>query len=254
MTIEHKDVVPLYHQAYLLMRQRLEEGIYLPNQPLPSEPKLSELLGVSRLTLRRTLERLESEGWIERRRGVGTFPRPRDSGVPVLGKRENITEGSSSSSCHLLEWAWVPAAPYVAAKLELAENKDDVLRIVRLRHKMPHPLCLTTIHVVRDIGEKVDKTVLGDRPLMFYLDQIKIPITNAEQVISAVNADAFSAHHLEVREGAALIALRRVIFLEERPIAVQKTLYNPVHYEYRLSLTGKFVSDALHWQSTRNSK
>jgi len=43
------------------------------NSKLPSEPKLAELLGVSRATLREAMRTFESQGLLRRRQGLGTF-------------------------------------------------------------------------------------------------------------------------------------------------------------------------------------
>src|SRR3990172_12759937 len=40
---------------------------------LPTEPKLAEMLGVSRATLREAMRTFETQGLIPRRQGVGTF-------------------------------------------------------------------------------------------------------------------------------------------------------------------------------------
>ena len=48
-------------------------GIYSKTGKLPSEAKLSENFGVSRMTLRGALERLRQQGLIEKRNGSGSF-------------------------------------------------------------------------------------------------------------------------------------------------------------------------------------
>ncbi|KAB2838811.1 MAG: winged helix-turn-helix transcriptional regulator, partial [Burkholderiales bacterium] len=53
--------VPMYHQIYLVLREQILEGRFDPDQPLPSEHQLSAHFGVSRVTLRGALDRLETE-------------------------------------------------------------------------------------------------------------------------------------------------------------------------------------------------
>ena len=55
------------------LRQRLAPGRARPGDRLPPEKELAESLGVSRGTLRLALERLESNGEVNRRQGSGTF-------------------------------------------------------------------------------------------------------------------------------------------------------------------------------------
>ena len=55
------------------LRQRLAPGRARPGDRLPPEKELADSLGVSRGTLRLALERLESNGEVNRRQGSGTF-------------------------------------------------------------------------------------------------------------------------------------------------------------------------------------
>ncbi|EWM50413.1 deoR-like helix-turn-helix domain protein [Bordetella holmesii 70147] len=63
--------LPLYHKVYLLIRQRLLAGGFAPQTALPGENALAAEYGVSRLTIRRSLEALEADGLIERHQGRG---------------------------------------------------------------------------------------------------------------------------------------------------------------------------------------
>jgi GntR family transcriptional regulator, transcriptional repressor for pyruvate dehydrogenase complex len=53
------------------LQQAIERGDY--TDQLPSERKISELLDVSRITVREALRELEASGWIEIRHGRGCF-------------------------------------------------------------------------------------------------------------------------------------------------------------------------------------
>ena len=62
-------------RVYLLLRDEILGGHLAPGDSLPGELKLAEMHGVSRVTIRRALDGLESDGLIERRAGSGTSVR-----------------------------------------------------------------------------------------------------------------------------------------------------------------------------------
>ena len=62
--------LPKYHQVYLVLKERLIEGVY--DRKLTSEAELTEEFGVSRVTIRKALSPLAQEGLIERVAGRGT--------------------------------------------------------------------------------------------------------------------------------------------------------------------------------------
>lgn len=63
---------------------------------LPTEPRLAEMLGVSRATLREAMRTFETQGLIQRRQGVGTFVvRPSgviETGIEILESIESMAE------------------------------------------------------------------------------------------------------------------------------------------------------------------
>jgi GntR family transcriptional regulator len=66
---------PLYLQAIDAIKIWMEQKGCRSGDMLPAENNLAHELGVSRLTLREAMGYLENDGFIERRRGVGTFVR-----------------------------------------------------------------------------------------------------------------------------------------------------------------------------------
>jgi GntR family transcriptional regulator len=83
-------------QPFLRLQKKLSEIIAStpPGEKLPSEPKLAKLLGVSRATLREAMRTFESQGFILRRQGIGTFVVNRhqiiETGLEVLESIETL--------------------------------------------------------------------------------------------------------------------------------------------------------------------
>jgi DNA-binding LacI/PurR family transcriptional regulator len=71
--IDLNSVTPLYYQVYLSVRDRIISGEFAPGDMIPTERKLCEEFGVSRITVIKGLDILESEGLIDRQQGRGTF-------------------------------------------------------------------------------------------------------------------------------------------------------------------------------------
>ncbi|MEP5621088.1 MAG: GntR family transcriptional regulator, partial [Hyphomicrobiales bacterium] len=65
--------IPLYHQAYTVLRDAISDGIWESGDQIPSEAALCETLGVSRITIKRALSDLAMEGLVSRHRGRGTL-------------------------------------------------------------------------------------------------------------------------------------------------------------------------------------
>lgn len=77
--------VRLFEQAADQIRELIAQGSLTPGERLPTEPELSRQLNVSRASVREALRVLEAEGWIEVKRGLGTFI----STHPVSGRNAN---------------------------------------------------------------------------------------------------------------------------------------------------------------------
>lgn len=91
------------------LRQRLAPGRARPGDRLPPEKELAYSLGVSRGTLRLALERLESNGEVNRRQGSGTFvgrvalPAAFSEGLEVLESYTSLArrQGKRLTACNV---------------------------------------------------------------------------------------------------------------------------------------------------------
>jgi len=65
--------IPLYYKLYIDLKESLNSGKYQKGDKLPTEKELCQNYGISRLTVRRAMDELRREGFIERLKGKGTF-------------------------------------------------------------------------------------------------------------------------------------------------------------------------------------
>lgn len=70
-------------QVYELLRRRIEDGTYSPHQPLPSETRLEQELGVAKKTARKAVHRLREEGLVYTKPNLGNF---------VAGREEDVAD------------------------------------------------------------------------------------------------------------------------------------------------------------------
>src|SRR5215813_9563457 len=71
--VERQGSEPLHHQVYRELVQLILSGRLRPGARLPSSRMLADELGVARNTVLLALEQLLSEGYVEARRGAGTY-------------------------------------------------------------------------------------------------------------------------------------------------------------------------------------
>jgi GntR family transcriptional regulator of arabinose operon len=73
--LDKDNPLPLYYQLRMAILDRIASGEFKPEGAIPSERKLAESYGVSRITVVKALNDLAQEGVLERRQGKGTFVR-----------------------------------------------------------------------------------------------------------------------------------------------------------------------------------
>jgi len=71
--LEKIETAQIKNQVYEKCKAMIVNSVWAPGDKLPSEGQLCEQLGVSRVSVRSALQSLEAQGFIEIRRGEGSF-------------------------------------------------------------------------------------------------------------------------------------------------------------------------------------
>jgi GntR family transcriptional regulator len=238
--------LPKYHQIYLVLRQKLDEGLY--DDGVPPEKDLAQQFGVGRVTVRRALEQLVIEGLIIREAGRGTWPAPRTEqqdaaaqgdnvNLRLGGLLNNIVQASRRTSIKVLEWSVIRASPVLAQALQVAEGAD-VRKIVRTRSSNAGPVSFITTYLPVERAAGFTRADVARKPVLQLLEESGVEWGRARQTISASQADATVAAELDVSIGAALLSVRRLVYdSNDQPVQLLHGLYRPDRYEYQMELT-----------------
>ena len=256
-----KSPVPLYHRVYVLLRERIINGIYRPGDKLPSEPALMHAFGVSRITIKRALNDLAAQGLLERSRGRGTTVTQAGAQLrmnpPITasidGLLANLSAVGKGTSVDVVAFEYVRASPDVASHLQLPEG-TLVQHAARVRHLGQRPYAHSTSFLPEALGRTFSRDALKAKPLIDLIRQAGVRVGQVDQTITSTLADHDMARYLDVDVGSPLLKLCRVFFdTEKRAINYAEIRYAPDRFTYRMTWTlgrgDELQLDAQHYRS-----
>lgn len=232
---------PLYHQIYLVLRDKIAGGTYPAGGLLPSEEETARQFGVSRITTKRALNELADAGYVVRERGRGTrvvdtMPTP-PVRANVEGLLENLMAMGLKTEVTLLEFDYVTPGETVSQALQ-CEAGGKVQRAVRVRRLEGEPFSYLTTHVPENVGRSFGREDLASTALLTLLERCGVEVSRAEQTLTATLADAAVASRLGIDLGAPLLRITRIVYdQQDRPVEYIVGLYRPDRYQYRMALS-----------------
>ncbi|MFT5897032.1 MAG: GntR family transcriptional regulator [bacterium] len=245
-------------RVYLSLRDEMANGFYIAGASLPGEQKLAQLFEVSRVTIRRALKALCSDGWVERRAGSGTIVCDRPSAeVPVAMDfstlMPQLAEMGRSTTVKLLSFAYGAAPAYVAEAMTLSEN-EKVQIATRVRLNNGQPFSHLTTYVPENIARNYSESDLANTPLFTLLERSGVTINDAHQSVSATLASPDIANALDIAVGSALLSVQRVVRDSDgRGVEYLSARYRPDLFRLDMSLARVGDDSSRYWEPSISS-
>jgi hypothetical protein len=219
--------------------ENIDNDLYHSNEAIPSEKKLMEFYNVSRITIRKAIDELVTEGYLYKIQGKGTYVKA-DEGSNNLFSITSSTEDvqkmgmkpSKKTKISRIEFA----SPKRAKALEISTN-DQVEVIGRISYADLEPLNYTIAFLPEKIFPGLTEYDLEHESLYKLInDQYGVRITKARRTIEAVLAKDEIAKYLELEEGMPVILFRCVTYGivngKETPIEYFKCYYRTDKYKF----------------------
>ncbi|MEG2622365.1 MAG: GntR family transcriptional regulator [Clostridia bacterium] len=233
--------IPAYLQVYSHLRSAIEDGTYHVSEKLPSEAEMEKAYAVSRITIRRAIDLLSSDGYVYVRQGLGTI---------VASRSMNTSNYVTSFTDQLCAAGYTPSAKYIHASRCLipepiaalmgVPDAQEAVCVQRLLLASAHPIALMTSYLMPDIVPGLEQYPLAFTSLSAFLaETYGITIDVSRDVVSACTADMSQAAMLEIPVGSPLIYLNRVSFSDGMPILGDIVFINARMFALSFNLMGK---------------
>ncbi|MEF8865389.1 MAG: GntR family transcriptional regulator [Salinibacter sp.] len=230
---------PRHEQISDWLREQIEQGTYEVDAKLPSEKQLGERFDVSRVTVRRALQTLESEDYIYRRQGLGSFVKERRAAqglVRLTDFAQDMAQAGLDASSRVEHHA--PETPPPAVAVHLDTDDQTVMRLDRLRLGDERPVAFDRTWLPLFYAQLLEDHDLEEETIYQILEaEYDIPILRGHYRITAANADAAIADRLGVDDGEALLLIERLSLSEgDKRVYFQRRYYRSDRVAYELEL------------------
>lgn len=223
---------------------------------LPGERDLSKRIGVARMTLRRAIEELIVDGFLERRPGSGTYAKR-----PIVAtefrlvsfsdemRRRGIQPGSK-----VISFRRAKANQQVSRKLQISLG-DEIYLCVRLRLADDQAIALETLAIPIGLTPGLDESDFKDSLYQAMQKKYGVIVTEAQSTISAVTANKTNANLLDIPQSMPCLEVDMVDRDQfGRLFMYARCIYRGDRYEVRVNATSTSSPVALRSSSTSRAK
>jgi GntR family transcriptional regulator len=235
-SISRNSHFPLYYQIRQQIEQMILSGDIKPGDKLASENEMAEQFEVSRMTIRRAIDHLASQGVLERIQGQGTFATEK----PLRAAATGITRWSferihESGNTH-----------HVVKSITQAQPS---LRVANALHTMPGELVarITTLlsednsaygyyihHIPKLMVPNEETWDLDQKSILEFLADIcGFKFGRVVERVRAITAEEDAVEMLDVEPNSPLLSVTSLIYLASGiPVILMDAIYDD-EYIYR---------------------
>ena len=215
--IDKNSVVPYYYQLQEVLENLIDQGIYKPDQKLPSENELKELLGISRQTAQRALRHLVERGIAYRIQGKGTFVADKTitySIIANLSFSAEILGLNKKVTSKIINAEEIETHSLIKKILDTREDAK-FYSIQRLRYVDNLPISIQTSYLPSELVPGIISKNIEERSMFKMIkEDYGLEIGEAFETLQAVKATKYEAQLLEINEGDAVFLLERTTKLK----------------------------------------
>jgi GntR family transcriptional regulator len=222
------------------LRARVIAGEWSPGSALPAESQLASEHSVALGTMRRALELLAEQGFIERIHGKGTFVRQGLSGATMLRFFRFDSGTGEVPVSRILQRSRVSAPLAVARGLGVGAG-ESVLRLHRLRLMGEQPRLLEELWLPLDLFAPLaddDLSSWDDLLYPMFARRVQVHVHRAIDEIGFGQLSAKQAHSLGLPAGHPCAQVQRSAYdLAGRCVELRTTRGDAHAFHYTVNIT-----------------
>jgi GntR family transcriptional regulator len=230
---------PLWIQAVNLINREIASGVLKPGMRLPPERELCQQLNISRVTLRKALNKLVDDGVLSASHGRGWYVAENAgaAGKEFPNSLESFTETAARmglvASSRVLRAETKPASLDQAEELSIAPG-TPLFHLERVRLLNDVPIALDVTRIPAQLAPALAAADFSVDSLYEKLAEAGIEPLRADATIEAREADTAAAENLDLAVGKPVLVMRQLaVDRAEHPLFVSTITYAGDRYRLR---------------------
>lgn len=207
ISLDHNSSVPFFIQIAETMKRRILSGHYNPGKQLFTGEELEREFQTSNITIRKAMEKLKNDGFVERRRGLGTRvskiePEPLEFELGRSFKKLKESIEKLNTRVKVLEITRTISSEYLQTILSMSPEQE-IWRMQRIRTYKSLPVSFYTYYADPVYCADISVEDAGNDDIINSMEQaIGIKIHKVNQNLRSVVADLDISSVLEIPFGA----------------------------------------------------
>lgn len=228
----------MHSQVEQILRELIQQPEYRSGKLFPKEVDLAKRLGVSRNTVRHAANKLVMEGYLLRKKGVGTKV-VNKSVTTKLDSWFSFAHEMQEKGLKLKTWEissnWVLPDEEVTLFFGIFRHKK-VLKMCRLRGVGHGPVVYFTSYFHPRVGLTGNEDF--SKPLYEMLDEEYHTVAAiSKEEIKVIKSNSLVAGKLKLRKNSPILLRKRFVYDPgERPIELNYCYYNPDSFTYSIEI------------------
>jgi GntR family transcriptional regulator len=233
--LDKQSTVPMYVQIEEHLKLRILQGEFSVGIAIPSERELTEMFGVSRMTVRQSITNMVNSGLLYREKGRGTFVAASKVEQPLSGltsfTEDMLSRGMIPSNI-LVSFDKIIPELDVANKLKLSEGQE-VFLVKRIRYADDKPMAIEKTYLPVKLVPTLDKDALTGSLYAFIEKDEKMTISHAMQRMEAALVNEEDADFLQIDVPSAILIIERISYLtNDVPFEIVHSSYRADRYQF----------------------
>lgn len=207
-----------YLTIYNDLATKIKDGYYKPKHLLPSENELMKIYNVSRDTIRKSLNILTQEGYIQKSQGKGSFVLDINKFIfPVSGvvslKEINNSLGQTFDTEVLKIEVIKPDKDFT--KMLFLETPEDLWQIIRVRKTDNERIILDKDYILKKFVNNLTYDICKNSIYQYFENNLNLKISYAKKQITVEKATEGDQKYLDLNGYNMVVSVKSYTYLED---------------------------------------
>ncbi|MHB8276272.1 MAG: GntR family transcriptional regulator [Candidatus Humimicrobiaceae bacterium] len=247
--IEKKSPIPLYYQIEKFIINKIQNGDLKTGEKIPTEKDFMEILDISRITIRKAIDNLVKNNYLEIKRSKGTFVKNRLFLEPLNYSIRSFSDEALKAgyipSIKILIFKLIEPSKEIAENLQLSEtNMVYEFKRLRLLNEEPSGIDINYIPANLVPGFSINdfKEKGKEQSLLYILEKkYNLVLSHGIETITATLTNKLDSELLNIKNRSPIALRQRIIFLNNnKPIIYMRSVYK---IGFQMNLVGRVNND-----------